>query len=159
SNIQTHTGESISAKFCIMATGCLSIPKQVDINGINNFKGKTYYTSQWPHENINFHDQRVAVIGTGSSGVQSIPLIAEEAAHLYVFQRTPCFSIPARNTPLDLQEEQIWNKDYNEHRQKILNTYAGFHTPGLSYDQSALSVSPETQQKAYETRGQLGGLS
>lgn len=83
-----------------MATGCLSAPKEVDIEGADRFAGDVYFTSRWPHEGVDFTGKRVAVIGTGSSAVQSIPLIAEQAAALTVFQRTPAFSVPADNGPL-----------------------------------------------------------
>ena len=88
------------SRFFVMATGCLSMPKQADIDGLERFAGEVYFTSRWPHEPVDFTGKRVAVIGTGSSGVQSIPVIAEQARELIVFQRTPTFSIPARNGPL-----------------------------------------------------------
>ena len=83
-----------------MATGCLSMPKQAEVDGLERFAGEVYFTSGWPHDPVDFTGKRVAVIGTGSSGVQSIPVIAQEARQLVVFQRTPNFSIPARNGPL-----------------------------------------------------------
>ena len=80
-----------------MATGCLSVPKEVDIEGTDRFQGEVYFTSRWPHEGVDLTGKRVGVIGTGSSGIQSIPIIAQQAAEMVVFQRTPNFSIPARN--------------------------------------------------------------
>ncbi len=85
--------------FYVMASGCLSLPKAPEIDGHDRFRGEAYFTSRWPHEGVDFTGKRVAVIGTGSSGIQSIPLIAAQAAQLTVFQRTPNFSIPARNGP------------------------------------------------------------
>ena len=82
-----------------MATGCLSAPKPPEIDGVKDFKGEVYFTGRWPHDGVNLEGKRVAVIGTGSSGIQSIPLIAEQAAHLTVFQRTPNFALPAHNGP------------------------------------------------------------
>ena len=82
-----------------MATGCLSVPKEPDIPGAERFAGEVYFTSSWPHEGVDFTGKRVGVIGTGSSGIQSIPLIAKEASELFVFQRTPNFSMPADNGP------------------------------------------------------------
>ena len=82
-----------------MATGCLSSPKPPEIDGVKDFKGEVYFTGRWPHEGVNLTGKRVAVIGTGSSGIQSIPVIAEQAAHLTVFQRTPNFALPAHNGP------------------------------------------------------------
>ena len=82
-----------------MATGCLSAPKPPEIDGVKDFKGEVYFTGRWPHDGVDLAGKRVAVIGTGSSAIQSIPLIAEQAAHLTVFQRTPNFALPAHNGP------------------------------------------------------------
>lgn len=158
-HIHTNTGDHISAKFCIMATGCLSKPKNPEIRGMDTFKGTIYSTCQWPHEDIKFNNRHVAVIGTGSSGIQSIPIIAEQAAHLYIFQRTPNFSIPGYNAPMDPKEEQLWKANYNEYRRDALQTMAGFKVNGLIHDKSVLSVSPEEQLQAYETRWLIGGLT
>jgi thioredoxin reductase len=95
--IQTDRGDRVSAKFCVMATGCLSVAKVPGFKGLETFQGKWYHTGHWPHDGVDFTGQRVGVIGTGSSGVQSIPLIARQASHLFVFQRTPNFSVPAHN--------------------------------------------------------------
>src|SRR5262245_35818363 len=98
--VETDRGDRVSARFCIMATGCLSTAQVPDIEGLESFAGKWYHTGHWPHEGVDFTGQRVGVIGTGSSAIQSIPLIARQAAHLFVFQRTPNFSVPARNDPV-----------------------------------------------------------
>jgi cation diffusion facilitator CzcD-associated flavoprotein CzcO/acetyl esterase/lipase len=95
--ITTGRGEEIRCRYYIMATGCLSVPKSPDIEGAGRFTGPVYFTSRWPHEGVDFTGQRVAVIGTGSSGIQSIPLIARQASQLTVFQRTANFSVPAHN--------------------------------------------------------------
>src|SRR5215207_1029747 len=97
--VRTDRGGELICRYYVMATGCLSMPKEVDIEGAGRFGGEVYFTSGWPHEGVDFTGKRVAVIGTGSSGIQSIPLIAQQAAHLTVFQRTPNFSIPAHNGP------------------------------------------------------------
>ena len=97
--LTTDKGATVSCRYYIMATGCLSSPKPPEINGVSNFKGEVYFTGRWPHEEVKFAGKRVAVIGTGSSGIQAIPLIAESAAHLTVFQRTPNFALPAHNGP------------------------------------------------------------
>ncbi|CAF3538199.1 unnamed protein product [Rotaria sp. Silwood1] len=158
-NIQTDRGNRISARFCIMATGCLSVAKIPDMKGLNTFKGNVYHTGQWPHDDVNFTDRRVAVIGTGSSGVQCIPYIAKEAAHVYVFQRTPNFSIPAHNAPLDAKDQQLWKANYKEHRRKALETFRGVEMVGLTCDKSAMSVTPEERQQAYEAQWQIGGFA
>ncbi len=98
--ITTDGGDTITARYYIMATGCLSVPKEPEIEGADDFRGEVYFTGRWPHEKVDFTGKRVAVIGTGSSGIQSIPLIAEEAEQLTVFQRTPNFSVPAVNGPI-----------------------------------------------------------
>jgi cation diffusion facilitator CzcD-associated flavoprotein CzcO len=97
--VGTDPGPALTARHYVMATGCLSVPKELDVPGADRFRGEVYFTSRWPHEGVDFTGKRVGVVGTGSSGIQSIPLIAEQAAELTVFQRTPNFSIPAGNGP------------------------------------------------------------
>ena len=99
----------MTANFVVLATGCLSNARMPDIKGLDRFKGKVYHTGHWPHEPVDFTGQRVAVIGTGSSGIQAVPVIAEQAKHLTVFQRTANFSIPAHNGPLTA-EKRDWFK-------------------------------------------------
>ena len=96
-------GDSIRCRWYVMATGCLSVPKEVDIEGTDRFQGEVYFTSRWPHEGVDLTGKRVGVIGTGSSGIQSIPIMAEQASEMVVFQRTPNFSIPARNGAADAE--------------------------------------------------------
>jgi cyclohexanone monooxygenase len=98
--VTTEAGDSLKARFCVMATGSISAPRLPDIPGIADFRGEMHHTSRWPKEGVDFAGKRVAVIGTGSSGIQAIPCIAEAASQLTVFQRTPAFSVPARNAPL-----------------------------------------------------------
>src|SRR5438445_2049539 len=95
--LTTDNGASISCRHYIMATGCLSAPKPPEIDGVKDFKGEIYFTGRWPHDEVKLAGKRIAVIGTGSSGIQSIPLLAEQAAQLTVFQRTPNFALPAHN--------------------------------------------------------------
>ena len=96
-DVRTDSGSRIIARFCIMASGSLSVTRLPDIPGIETFGGAIYHTGNWPRDGVDFSGKRVAVIGTGSSGVQSIPLIADEAAHVTVFQRTPNFVVAAKN--------------------------------------------------------------
>jgi cyclohexanone monooxygenase len=156
--IETNRGDRVSAKFCIMATGCLSAAKVPDFKGIDAFQGKTYHTGHWPHEGVNFTGQRVGVIGTGSSAIQSIPNIAKQASHLFVFQRTPNFSVPAQNGPLSSKVGQDWNVNHAEYRHRARTSAFGIliADPG---DQSALEVSPDERQRAYEERWRRGGFS
>jgi cyclohexanone monooxygenase len=114
--VETAAGDRAIARLCIMATGCLSVPQVPDIPGLDDFAGQRYQASQWPHSGVNFSGQRVGVIGTGSSAIQAIPVIAEQAAQLTVFQRTPNFSVPARNGKLDPDWVAAFKKNYRAHR-------------------------------------------
>jgi cyclohexanone monooxygenase len=149
-------GDHITARFLIMATGCLSAVNLPAIKGRDTFAGATWHTARWPHEGVNFTGQRVGVIGTGSSAVQSIPLIAREAEQLFVFQRTPTYSIPAQNKPLDREEERNIKADYRGFRAKIAET--AFDVGGEFSETPALSVGEEERERVYEDRWQRGGL-
>jgi cyclohexanone monooxygenase len=154
--VETDDGGRISARFCVMATGCLSSTNTPDFVGMDSFRGATYHTGQWPHEGVDFSGQRVGVIGTGSSAIQSIPLIAEEAAQLFVFQRTPNFSVPAHNGPLDAETERKIKADYAAFREQ--NKQSPF---GLSFGGSevlAVEASADELQREYDERWQRGGL-
>lgn len=155
-HIETDRGDRVSARFCIMATGCLSTSRIPAFPGLEEFSGKTYHTSHWPHTDVAFDGQRVGVIGTGSSAIQSIPIIARQAAHLVVFQRTPNYSVPARNAPLDPDYECQVKANYAEFRREARESRAGFVVPVTG--QAALAVSPEERQREYERRWQHGGL-
>jgi cation diffusion facilitator CzcD-associated flavoprotein CzcO len=98
--VTTDAGDTVTARFCVMATGALSEPLLPNIPGVETFAGETYHTANWPHEGVDFTGKRVGIIGTGSSGIQSVPIVAEQATELVVFQRTPNFSVPAGNQPL-----------------------------------------------------------
>ena len=106
----------VRAQFLVMATGCLSSANIPDFPGRDTFEGETYHTGQWPHEGVDFTGQRVGVIGTGSSAIQSIPIIAEQAQQLTVFQRTASYSVPAGNRPLDAEETRAIKADYAKFR-------------------------------------------
>lgn len=114
--VETSTGEKFSSKFCIMATGCLSAANMPDIKGRETFSGPVYHTGEWPPEGVDFSGLRVAVVGTGSSAIQTIPLVAEQAAQLTVFQRTPAFTVPARNRALTQSEKDEVKADYDTYR-------------------------------------------
>ncbi len=114
--LTTDAGDTARAPVCIMATGCLSVPKVPDIPGIGDYEGPKYLTGRWPHEGVDFSGLRVGIVGTGSSAIQAIPVIAEQAEHLTVFQRTPNFSIPAHNRPLDPDFARAYKEHYREHR-------------------------------------------
>jgi cyclohexanone monooxygenase len=155
--VRTDRGDTLSARYCVMATGCLSNAREPDFPGKASFKGKTYHTGQWPHEEVSFAGKHVAVIGTGSSGIQAIPVIAAQAAHLTVFQRTPNYSIPCRNRPMTAEYEQSWKTVYSERRAQQKESRVGIVYKVA--DVSALAVSAEERQKEYETRWAAGGTS
>ena len=154
--LTTDTGEQFTAPFCIMAAGNLSTPRVPDFPGLKNFQGKTYHTGLWPHEGVDFSGLRVAVIGTGSSGVQMIPHIARQAKSLHVFQRTANFILPARNEPLDRAKEAKHKAEYRQRRVAAYDTpfgIAGYPPP----TDSALAATPEERDAAYEQKWQEGG--
>jgi cyclohexanone monooxygenase len=156
--IRTEKGEELTSRFAIMATGCLSKPKAPDIPGEGSFAGPTYYTSRWPHEGVDFTGLRVGVIGTGSSGVQSIPIIAEQASHLTVFQRTANYAVPAHNhtLPEDMHEPDV----LAERRQNGLDCPLGiafeFTPENLA---NASELTPEQRQGVFERLWEQGGLT
>jgi len=154
--VETDTGERIKARYCIMATGCLSVPNEPSFPGQDTFRGATYHTGRWPHEPVDFTGQRVAVIGTGSSGIQSIPVIARQASRLTVFQRTANYSVPAWNGPLEPDTVRAMKAIYPELRDKQRATLTGnmFESAGPS----AMAVSKEERARAFEACWQRGGL-
>jgi cyclohexanone monooxygenase len=154
--LKTSNGETISARFCIMATGNLSTPRVPDFKGLDTFKGKWYHSGMWPAEGVDFSGLRVGVIGTGSSGIQMIPLIAQQAKHLYVFQRTANYSLPAQNGPMDREREREFKANYRARREEAKQT--GFGVSGYPVPtQSALEVSDEERHRNYERLWQRGG--
>src|SRR5579864_7642590 len=123
--LTTDNGAPVSCRFYIMATGCLSTPKPPEIDGVHDFKGEVYFTGRWPHKGVNLAGKRVAVIGTGSSGIQAIPLIAEQAAHLTVFQRTPNFALPAHNGPVSPDRVALLERDRAGYREQARWSFSG----------------------------------
>jgi cyclohexanone monooxygenase len=155
--VRTDRGDVVSAQHCVMATGCLSTARVPDVPGIERFAGKTYHTGHWPHEGVDFTGQRVAVIGTGSSAIQAIPVIARQAAQVIVFQRTPNFSIPSRNGPMTEGYAQSWKSDYPALRDKARHMRTGIlNNPN---DVSALEVSDEERRRIFEERWAAGGTN
>jgi cyclohexanone monooxygenase len=154
--VTTDGGEVISARFCILATGCLSVPQRPNIEGLDKFEGRWYHTGFWPHEDVDFSGQRVGVVGTGSSGIQAIPLIAEQADHLTVFQRTAHYSVPAWNRPLEAGVAAEWKARYPEIRQRARLGLAGVGFEGRQC--ATMEISEEEQQHELERRWQHGGL-
>ena len=154
--IHTSAGETITSHHYVMATGCLSVPKEPDIAGTQRFTGNVYVTGRWPHEGVDFTDKKVAVIGTGSSGIQSIPLIAAQANEVVIFQRTPNYSIPAFNGPRPQYRVDRLNADRAtyEAEARLSPTGVPISVPTVS----ALSVSQETAFEMLEVSWQKGEL-
>ncbi|UVO12474.1 NAD(P)/FAD-dependent oxidoreductase [Mycobacterium sp. SVM_VP21] len=154
--VRTDGGDVVSAKFCVLAVGPLSNANIPAIAGLETFGGQIYHTGRWPHEGVNFTGKRVGVIGTGSSGIQVIPPIAEQAAHLNVFQRTANYSVPAGNIPLDDATRQAQKAGYAERRQLSMDSGGG--SPHRPHPKLAVQASAEELRDAYEKRWQLGGV-
>jgi cyclohexanone monooxygenase len=156
-SVRTDHGDVVSARHCVMATGCLSTARVPDFPGIEAFKGKTYHTGYWPHEGVDFTGLRVAVIGTGSSAIQAIPVIARQAAQVTVFQRTPNYSIPSRNGPMTADYEQSWKSVYPTRRAEARDTRNGIlANPN---DISAVAVPEAERLQVYEDRWKSGGTT
>ena len=153
--IETDKKDKITAQFFVMATGCISTAQTPNIEGLDNYQGNTYHTGSWPHEKVDFTGQRIAVIGTGSSGIQAIPVLAEEAAHVTVFQRTPNYSIPSQNEPMTSDYEASWKEKYPTLREEM--RYTGHGSIKDLNDKSAMSVDEEERQETYKKRWAIGG--
>jgi cyclohexanone monooxygenase len=157
-SVTTSDGKTVTAKYVVLATGCLSNARMPDIKGLGDFKGKVYHTGHWPHEPVDFTGQRVAVIGTGSSGIQSVPVIAGQASHLTVFQRTANFSIPARNAALTSEEREAVRAKYPEIRRFAREEARnGIYTE--MPDKGALDDGDNERRAKYESRWSYGGLT
>jgi cyclohexanone monooxygenase len=156
--VRTEAGETIDAKFCIAATGCLSVPNEPNFKGQETFKGPTYHTGRWPHEGVDFTGKRVAVIGTGSSAIQSIPQIAKQASQVYVFQRTPNYSVPAHNAPIDTAVAEAWLANRDENRQLQKMSSAGFLFSNAR-EELATQVGDNERRKVFEERWAQGGFA
>ncbi len=155
-HVTTEAGEQLTAKFLITAVGCLSSANVPDIPGLESFTGRWYHTGQWPHDGVDFTGKRVGLVGTGSTGIQATPVIAATAAHLTVLQRTPNFSVPARNGPMADEFQREVKANYGEIRRKMRATTNG-HPYSIS-GRSALEVAAEERQALYEAAWEQGGL-
>jgi len=155
--LDTEGGERFRAPFCIMAIGCLSVPRRPPFEGLERYQGQWYHTGQWPHEEVDFTGMRVGVVGTGSTAIQVIPMVAQQAAHLTVFQRTANFSMPAWNGPLDPDEDRAMKAVYPEYREK-----ARWSEVGVLYEsigKPAAEVEPERQEHELERQWRAGGFA
>ena len=156
--VQTDQGHDVTCRYLVMATGCLSSANLPDIPGAASFEGPTYHTGRWPHEGVDFTGQRVGIIGTGSSALQSIPIIAEEATHLTVFQRTATYSVPAWNQPLDPDEVAKIKANYAEFREANRQMPSAFGAWLDLPEHGAMEVSDEARRARFEERWEHGGL-
>jgi cation diffusion facilitator CzcD-associated flavoprotein CzcO len=154
--VSTANGQRLTAQFLIMATGCLSAAKLPEIPGLDRYRGRTHHTASWGTTEIRFDGLRVGVIGTGSSGIQSIPIIAAQAADLTVFQRTPNYSMPAGNRPLADAEIATMKADYRAYRSVQRASRIGVPTPEATL--SALAVTDEVRNTAYQWGWEQGDL-
>lgn len=156
--VELDSGERVVARHVVMATGCLSSPNLPQIPGMEDFEGPTYQTGLWPHEDVDFTGKKVGVIGTGSSAIQSIPIIADQAAELTVMQRTPNFVVPAHNRPLDADEIAEIKADYPALRKQARDEAAGFTGSSVVIEEMALET-PEAERTAeFDRRWNYGGL-
>mgnify|MGYP001157346055 FL=1 len=153
--ITTNTGEDINSQYFIMATGCISTTQIPNIKGLSDYVGNTFHTGDWPHEEVDFSGQSIAVIGTGSSGIQSIPVLAKQAKKLTVFQRTPNYSIPSQNEPMTKKYERSWKDVYSERRKEM--RYSAHGSLKDLNDVPALSVDKDQRQELYAKRWAIGG--
>jgi cation diffusion facilitator CzcD-associated flavoprotein CzcO len=154
--VRTEAGEQFTAKFLITAVGCLSTANVPKIPGLESFAGKWYHTGQWPHEGVDFTGKRVGMIGTGSTGIQAAPVIAQTAAHLDVFQRTANYSVPARNAPLTPEFKRYIKENATEIRAVMHATRNGM--PFTISERLALATPPDEREALYEAAWQKGGL-
>ncbi|HEY4166517.1 MAG TPA: NAD(P)/FAD-dependent oxidoreductase [Reyranella sp.] len=154
--IETDKNDRLVARFVVTALGCLSAPNTPRIAGLADFEGPTYHTGNWPHEGVDFTGKTVGVIGTGSSAIQSIPIMAQQAKHLTVFQRTANYTIPAHNAPLDPTYVREVKANYRTMRKRAKTLPAGID---LKINMaSAIESSEEERRKQYQERWDYGGL-
>ena len=161
--ITTDNGKRLSARFCIMATGLISAPIEPSFKGLDEFQGEQYLSSRWPNSEPDFKGKRVAVIGTGSSGIQVISEVAKTAGELFVLQRTPSYPIPLHNHPVEPGHAAKMKSQYAELRQRQFNSFSGFTLVHSELapppSQSALEISEQERRAEYENRWASGGLS
>jgi cyclohexanone monooxygenase len=156
--IETDAGDSVHARYCVSATGCLSVPNEPNFPGQERFAGHSYHTGRWPHEGVDLSGKRVAIIGTGSSSIQSITEIAGQVGQLYVFQRTPNFSVPAHNGPASPDVRKNWLANRAENRLAQRQTLGGFLSSERN-EQKASEVGGNEHRQAFEARWAEGGFA
>lgn len=156
--IATDTGKTVRAAFCVMATGCLSNAQTPDVPGLSTFAGESYHTGNWPHQPVSFAGKRVGVIGTGSSGIQVIPQLAQQASELFVFQRTAAYSIPGRNVAMTPTYAAAIKTNYAERREQARHSFTGRFGATVA-TQAALEVSEAERSDRYQALWDQGGIT
>jgi cyclohexanone monooxygenase len=154
--VTTDRGDVVSARFCVMASGCLSIPRKPAIPGVESFAGEWYHTGQWPANGVDFTAKRVGVIGTGSTGLQLIPQVAKQAAQLYVFQRTAAYSLPAKNRPITGEAAEFHRSEQSLRDKMRLSLTGTLHH---MTNQSTLSLPPDERETVFERLWEEGGAA
>lgn len=155
--VETDGGDRYSARFLITAVGVLaSAPLYPDLPGLGSFAGECYHTGRWPHEGVRFAGKRVGILGTGSTGVQAIPVIAQEAKHLYVFQRSPQFTVPAHHRPVDAEFREWLMANYDDIWDTARHSAGGF--PWQHNGRSALEATPEEREQTFQELWDEGGF-
>ena len=156
--VSADGGQTWSARFLVMASGPLSSPNTPEFTGLTSFAGPIHHTARWPYEAVDFTGKRVGIVGTGSSAVQAIPLIAQQASELTVFQRTAAYAVPAHNGPLDPAYEARIKADYAGFRARNSRMPAGFGSELPPNPRSALAAGPAEREAAFEERWRIGGF-
>lgn len=153
-HVYTAKGDHLTCRYVISATGSLTVPNLPPWPGRDQFKGKIYHTARWPAEGVDFSGKRVGFIGTGSTGIQAMPIIAEQAEQLTVFQRTPAFCMPSGNRPLDKEHEQDWKANYPQRRKEMLDTYGAslIEYPEFSTGECSPEQRAEILEKAWNSK-------
>ncbi|OBG99252.1 cyclohexanone monooxygenase [Mycobacterium sp. E3251] len=154
--VRARDGQTYTAQFLICATGCLSAVNRPDIPGVDDFAGEVYFTAAWPRDDPDLRGKRVGLIGTGSSGIQAVPIVAAQADRLVVFQRSANYSIPMPNRPWTPQEQQRIREEYPERRRA--SAYAASGTPHGTYHKNAVDTEPQERAEALWRRWREGGV-
>jgi cation diffusion facilitator CzcD-associated flavoprotein CzcO len=154
-HLRTDRGDQIACRYLVMCTGNLSEPKPIPFPGLDRFRGEWHQTNRWPHQQVQFKGRRVAIVGTGSSGVQAVSVVAEEAEHLYVFQRSPHYAVPARNGPPNLDKQREISRNLDDFKEAMLAR------PTLPFGQddrkAAAQYTPEERRERMERQWGFGG--
>lgn len=154
--VRTKDGHAHAAQFLVCATGCLSAVNRPDIPGVDDFAGEVYFTAAWPRDDPDLSGKRVGLIGTGSSGIQAVPIVAEQADRLVVFQRSANYSIPMPNRPWTPEEQRRIREEYPERRR--VSAYAAAGTPHGTYHKKAVDTEPQERAEALWRRWREGGV-